>query len=442
MTRDDRQEQGIEIWKKSNGWGTLEYCTGFGKTITAIKIINKIIKNRGEIIIIIIVPTITLKTQWEEKLKEYSISSFNVYVINTPTLTETLTNSMLECYLVIYDEIHLYLKGEYFSTIFDKIMSKHALGLSGTLSDENKEILNKFLPVIDTITLEEARYNEWVSDYIEYNLFVELNNEEKELYLENEKNLNNSYLFFDYDYNNVRLCMNNLGAINFAKTFTIEGKNVKESATIYKNNAFIYNRCLHIRKNLLFNSISKLKITTELVNKFNIKCITFGESTKAADMLTDMIGNKSLSYHSSIKEKEIEEPVIINGQFSYNIFKELETVKNKYPIKKYKEKIIELLGNNYILCINSAKALNLGVDIPNISLGIQVSGLSGKDTHRQRLGRVVRKDKDKLALFVNIIAKDTQDEIWCKHRQSGGRRAIKVNSVDELYEHYKKLKIC
>lgn len=57
----------------------------------------------------------------------------------------------------------------------------------------------------------------------------------------------------------------------------------------------------------------------------------------------------------------------------------------------------------------TSKVLNEGVDVPEASIGVVVSGSSGVREHVQRLGRILRHRDGKTAVLYEIISKDTSE---------------------------------
>lgn len=84
MTRDERQEICRVKWIKNKCRGTIEACTGFGKSRVAINCINTILSKYPNKKVLIVVPTTGLKEQWEKHIYNYGFT-FNceVQVINT-----------------------------------------------------------------------------------------------------------------------------------------------------------------------------------------------------------------------------------------------------------------------------------------------------------------------------------------------------------------------
>jgi len=79
------------------------------------------------------------------------------------------------------------------------------------------------------------------------------------------------------------------------------------------------------------------------------------------------------------------------------------------------------------------KAIEEGLDVPDIEMAVIVSGNSTKRQYIQRMGRSLRVEPGKTALIINIYANGTKDENWLKNRQSShGDTAQWVTSITEI----------
>ena len=67
----------------------------------------------------------------------------------------------------------------------------------------------------------------------------------------------------------------------------------------------------------------------------------------------------------------------------------------------------------------ASRVLNEGVDVPEASVAIVLSGTGSTREYIQRLGRVLRKGKtpDKLALLYEVVAEDTNEENVARRRR-------------------------
>lgn len=154
-TRDERQEEGRLKWIRSKCKGTLEYGTGVGKTFTAIKCIKSVLKKYPGFRILVVVPTDLLKEQWIIQLTKHGIfMSAEVVVINT------VVKHNWNCDILVIDEIHR-AAADTFSLVFEKVNYKLILGLTATLErlDGRHTLIEKYCPIIDTISIEEAMQN-------------------------------------------------------------------------------------------------------------------------------------------------------------------------------------------------------------------------------------------------------------------------------------------
>ena len=112
------------------------------------------LKNSGKKILVV-VPTDQLKVQWAFELDKFGIiQHVKVEIINsTIKYNENID-------LLVLDEVHRY-ASESFSSIFKVKRPKLILGLSATFTrlDGKHKFLEKYCPVIDTITVKEALAN-------------------------------------------------------------------------------------------------------------------------------------------------------------------------------------------------------------------------------------------------------------------------------------------
>jgi len=373
VSRTERQKQIIKKWIDNSCMGGMECVTGFGKTFTSIQAIQ-IIKPKS---IIVIVPTKDLKIQWLSKLKEFKILNYEVLIVNTAYKLKLHTD------LLILDEAHNTGSAELFSLCWKNASFKKLLWLSATIErkdDYQKELL-KIAPKVDEVKFEEALKNGWIANYTMYNVGLELNNDEDieysriqykldKLYDDVAKSTNSSY---EYVRQNI---------FKMASKFLKEGyPNVKYGAEYYK--------LIGQRKTLLYNANNKLLRTANYI-KVNPdkKVLVFSQSQAFADKLQELVGDVGVTIHSGMSDKDRE-----------------------YNLKRFRDK------RTKIRAIISVKALNEGIDVPELDVGICASGTSSKKDMVQMLGRIVRLNGDKKALFFNLYIKGTQDLYWLKNRQ-------------------------
>jgi len=62
--------------------------------------------------------------------------------------------------------------------------------------------------------------------------------------------------------------------------------------------------------------------------------------------------------------------------------------------------------------------LEEGIDVPEASVGVILSGSGSKREYKQRLGRILRKREGKLAVLYEIVSKGTSEVGISRRRKS------------------------
>lgn len=392
MAKSDRtlrQENIIRTWKKKDGSGTVQAATGFGKTRIALMILdNHPIKAE------VVVPTLYLQDQWRERLDDWGLSeSTNVQVINTAVKDYSETE------MLILDEIHRY-GSEVFGKIFQRRTYNNLLGLTATLpkSGEKYRYIRDYAPVIEKVPLKECLENGWVSPFVVYNLPVELSFAEMKQYEELNDKYNYHFARFGHDFN---VAMNCLKDDSFARSYARQRQWDYQKV---KKHAVQFIRNVNKRKEMLYNLTSKLKVGKNLIKKFpDKKIISFSQTQQFAERLCEYAKGHAVPYHSDMTKSEKEEAI--------------SAFRN---------------GNKHVL--STAKALDQGADLPDLSMALVLAATSKPLQSIQRMGRVLRKQEGKRAVIVEVYAKGTQDEKWLHKRQrKTPRKAIHhVNDTSDI----------
>ena len=98
-----------------------------------------------------------------------------------------------------------------------------------------------------------------------------------------------------------------------------------------------------------------------------------------------------------------------------------------------REKALEAFRNGDINVLCSTKALNQGFDVKNAEVGI-IAGLDSKALPMiQRIGRLIRKDGDKIGKIYILYVKDSQEEKWLNNAIKGLNN---INRDTDLTTHF------
>lgn len=385
MNRDERQSLGIKKWISSGFRGTWVWATGVGKTRGAMNAIKLFLtKNKGKQIVIV-VPTEHLKIQWLQELSKFGLYyDTKVEIVNSAIKI----NSKID--FLILDECHRIPADSFFS-VFRQRNPSIVLGLSATFNrlDGRHEMLAKFCPVCDVITVKEAIENKWLSPYKEYKVLIEV--EDIATYNQFNKEFYDSFSFFDFDFGEAMKCLTN---IIHRRTY---GKKMGVTAAEMDAIVFTWNRALKERKSFVMNHPKKLEITRKiLIARANRKAITFSGTIKQAEKIG--IG---LVVHSGKTKK-----------------------KNRITVDEFSRMTRGV--------INTAKSLDEGADVPGLNLAVILCNTSSQTQKTQRLGRVIRYEEGKEAEVFTLVIKGTNEEAWY-NTSTAGKNYIEL-SEEELYE--------
>jgi superfamily II DNA or RNA helicase len=77
---------------------------------------------------------------------------------------------------------------------------------------------------------------------------------------------------------------------------------------------------------------------------------------------------------------------------------------------------LDAFNKGDVLALATSKVLNEGVNIPDASVAVILSGSGSSREHIQRLGRILRKKGDKQAVLYEVVARNTSEEYTSSKR--------------------------
>lgn len=390
MTRTERQQEAIKKWIKFKGKGTIVMPTGVGKTRTACMAFKGIIDKYPSIRILVVVPTTALKDQWNEKIEELGFS-FNVEV----QVINTVIKHKWTCDFLCIDEIHR-LGADTFQNIFDCVSYKLILGLTATFNrlDGKHIIISKYCPVVDEVTLLEAQVNNWISEYKEYQVLIDV--DDIDIYKKYNKEWIEHFEFFQYDFKLAMSCVGPEGwkrKIALAEEWSNNEEDRKSILQAISFHSAGFMRAMQKRKAFINNHQKKIDIAKKIMQyRPNSKIITFSNNVNMAEALE-------------------------NKQFVYT---------GKLSKKKGRVMLDDFLSNK-INHLHSCHKLDEGFDCPDISVGIILGTDSSETKARQRRGRTVRKYGNKEAEIFYIIINNTVETKWFQNSHSSDANYITID---------------
>ena len=366
-SRDGAQRDALNAWARQGFKGSIIAATGFGKSrIAVLAIGNSLDELEDETArALVIVPTQQLQDQFP---KEFIKWGFESYLDRIDFVCYQSAHKLEgEHYrVVVCDEIHLGLSPVY-REFFNKNTYDRLMCLTATIPEnpEYKTQLVNLAPVCYKITLDEAVKRGYVAEYQLVCVGVPLSSTEREEYDKHQKNF-------------IKMKMALGGHDAWTKASGILAGTISGN----KGAAAQYMNSVRGRRKVVQEATAKIGYAKDVVDHYeDEKILTFGGTNKFADAVAIHLDGES--YHSGKTKKQRED-----------------------MIKRFAS------GDLRIMC--STKALNQGTDVPDVGVGIIV-GLDSKSLPLiQRMGRIIRKDGDKVGKIFIFYVKDSQEEKWLK----------------------------
>ncbi len=396
ISRDERQAQAIKAWAKANGRATIVAATGVGKTFISMRIIDKLKQSNPNLHTIVLVPTITLQEQWISELDERGL------LLNTEVFVMMgASKKHYVCDLLVLDECHR-VNSEVLSANLVNTQFRYILGLTATFErlDGRHEILAKYAPVCDTITMEDALLNGWVAKYKDYVVVIDV--PDIDTYNNYNSEFNKAYEFFNWDFSKAMSMAGKDGFRNrweYAKELAPNNyehqKEMLKSVTYY---ATSFMRNMQNRKKFVQNHPKKLEVAQEIIKWRNDKkIVTFSANVKMAESFKN-------GYVYTGKEGK---------------------KKNRITIEEFSK-----MPSG---CLHSCKMAIEGLNLPDLSVGIMLGIDSSKTKAIQSLGRICRLSKGKLgAEFFTLVINNTVETKWMQNAKADSK--IEIIDVANLHK--------
>lgn len=357
----DYQNEALERWLIQKK-GTIILPTGSGKTILAIKIIEKINSPT-----FIVVPTLDLVNQWKEELEkafalkigEFTGKKKNIQPITISTYNSAFINATFlgnKFKLIIFDEVH-HLPSESFKQIAEMFASPYRLGLTATYVREDG--LHEELPRLIGGIVYEKKADDltgtYLSNYKKVRLNVDLTEQERLIYDENVE-IFKKFLIS----RNIKMYSNS----DFQKLIMRSGYDPEARKAILSRNKAV---------NIAYNSKNKTEKLKELLNKDD-RIILFTRYNDMVYQISRKFLIPCITYKTNNKER-------------------------KDILKKFKK--------GMYTAIISSQVLDEGIDVPEANIGIILSGTGSSREYIQRLGRILRPKEGKKAILYELVSKNT-----------------------------------
>ena len=374
ITPRDHQATALKEWCDASFEGTVCIPTGGGKTILAVLALNTLQRS-----CLVVVPTIDLMHQWYEVLSKFFGIQIgllgggykNIFDITVSTYDSAFLNIDHigdKFAFLVFDECH-HLPGEQYKKIAICSIAPFRLGLSATVERQDGK-QSVIFDLVGPLVYEgkiKSMIGHGLSPYDTKTIEVSMTPEEKDEYDEARK-VYTSFLYM----NKIKLS-NDRGRIAFI-SIASRSKAGKKAMQAY-------------RKQKILAQASSNKII------------------EIWKILNDHPGQRVIIFTNE-------------NDMAYNIGHQffLPVLTHKTKVKERKM-MLDLFRKGEIKILVTSKVLNEGVDVPEASVAIIVSGSGAVREHVQRLGRILRDQKGKRAVLYELISKGTSEKYVNQRRR-------------------------
>ncbi len=370
----DYQEEALEAWRNEGHRGVVVLPTGAGKTVVAIKAIERL-----EEPTLIVVPTLVLVEQWRARLEEEfgvevgvvgggsrEVRPITVITYDSAVLrSEELGNRFR---LLVFDEVH-HLPAASYRRIGTMYAAPYRMGLTATLSREDGahvSLMDYVGRIVYEMEVDELA-GVHLADYSIETIHVPLTPEEQREY-DNGFSIYRAYL----QSRGIRI----RSARDYQRFVMRSGRDPEARRALLARNRAM---------DLAMNSSAKLDYLKRIFQSYpDEKALVFTRHNK-------------LVYRIS---KEMLIPAITHQTPS----REREQTLDRFKSGVYRR-------------IVTSQVLDEGVDVPDASLAVVLSGTGSSRQFIQRLGRVLRKGEGKHARLVELVSRGTAETRVSRRRR-------------------------
>lgn len=430
------QEDCLERWSANNFRGMVQAVTGSGKTRLALAAASRLQQAVGDgLRVRIVVPTGALMRQWDHALKDLFAATgaahprdmiglrgnghktsaprpYMIYVINSARyelarqiLSELRSGAPV---LLIADECHHYVSGqnqlifEFLPYIRPDRERFYSLGLSATLpsGQDGRTLASLLGRRIYSYDMAKAAAQRTICPYDVFHISLSFRPEEADRYQELSDRM--TVLF-----HRLLSACPALGRLDpkerYGQLQILAGsrnKGIAEAAAQYMGLSYK-------RKSLVCMASDRIGCADSLIRHLGIrdKILVFGERIEQAEALyarlQDCYPGKVGRYHSKLGPQA-----------------------NKNALERF------LVGDIRILI--ACRAIDEGIDVPDASTGIILSGTSTQRQRIQRLGRIIRqKEGKRRASLYYLHILDSSEDICFLPDTDGQRRVIELSYLPE-----------
>lgn len=374
MVLREYQEEALRRWQGARGRGVVVLPTGGGKTILALEAIRKLAVKT-----LIVVPTLDLLSQWKEALEvllhvpEVGILGGGKKFVQPITVATYDSASLLAHQLVnqfgllVFDEVH-HLPSPTYRLAAEFSLAPHRLGLTATPEryDELHHDLDRLVgPTVYRIDPRLLERNGYLAPYQIQRIQVSLKPEEQARYE-----------------SHIRIFRNYTRRLDDIEPGWQFDTIVKR--TVFDPDARDALSNLEKARRVALEATGKIEHIEKLLQQYrDEKVIIFSRYTRIVEKVSDLFGLPLITHKTKVSERE---------------------------------RILSQFKAGGLTKVVTGQVLDEGVDVPDASVGIIISGTGSKREFIQRLGRLLRPQKEQAILY-ELVTESTLEDGLSRRRQ-------------------------
>lgn len=368
------QSEALVAWKAGRHRGVVVLPTGAGKTHVAVLAIDD--RRRSTLVV---APTLELVRQWYDLLRtsfgvpigvigggEYDVRPITVTTYDSAYLH--VENLGAKFGLVVFDECH-HLPGPSYALAAELCIAPYRLGLTATpeRTDGREQLIDDLIgPTLYRRDILELS-GSYLADYETVRLAVALSPEEREEY-DVERAL---YLEF------VRGQGIRLGSPQGFGEFLMRASRTESGQRALK----AYRR----QRELSMGARGKIETLAHLLQVHRQeRTLIFTQDNATAYGISRQFLVPAITHQTKVKERS---------------------------------EILERFSRGDYNAVVTSKVLNEGVDVPEASVAVVISGSGSVREHVQRLGRILRRKDDKRAVLYELVSEGTGEAYTSERRR-------------------------
>jgi len=360
------QKEALTAWRQAGGRGVVVLPTGAGKTEVALMAIDD--RRRSTLVV---APTLDLVRQWYDRLRtrfgvpvgvvgggDHDVQPLTVTTYDSAHLHMEALGARFG--FLVFDECH-HLPGQSYTLAARLSLAPYRLGLTATpeRADGRDALMDELIgPIAYRKDITELS-GTYLADYQTQRIVIDLSPAERAAYDEARA----TYVGF------IKTQGINMAAADGWSQFIMRAARSAEGQAALA----AYRR----QRELAFTAPAKLDYLDQLLDVHRKdKTLIFTQDNRTCYAVATRFLIPAMTHHTRIKERSRILGGLADGTFS---------------------------------AIATSKVLNEGVDIPEASVAVVVSGSGSIREHVQRLGRILRRSADKQAVLYELVTGGTSE---------------------------------